>query len=210
MNSTDYKKLKQSFRYWVLGKAENEPAYYKVLNALRIAEKYHTGLRKDGVTPELNHQITICSYLRTIHKYFVDPVKVFVVALLHDTAEDYAESITEIQNEFPDEFEYIIRISKVRNGGKISYEQYFGEMKECYVCSIVKLADRISNISTMVGVFSYEKQTQYLRDLDDWFFPMLKHAKRKFPQQEPAYENMKIVLTIQKDTILKVREDLKA
>lgn len=207
MNSTEYKKLKQSFRYWVLGKAENEPKYYKVLKAMNISEKYHNGSRKDGA-PEFSHQIAICAYLRTLHKYFINPTMVFIVALLHDTVEDYPESSEEVLAAFPDEYDAIVRISKVRNGTKIPYEQYFGEMKECFVCSIVKLADRIANISTMVGVFSYDKQTQYLQDLEDWFFPMLKYAKRKFPEQEPAYENLKSVLYMQKDTILKVREDL--
>lgn len=164
MNSTEHKKLKQAFRYWVLGKAEENPEYYKVLKALEFAEKYHTGKRKDG-QPEFSHQISICAYLRTIHKYFIDPVSVFIVALLHDTAEDYPESIEHLRVLFPEQFHMIIRISKIRDGKKIPYETYFGEMKECHVCSIVKLADRILNISTMVGVFTIEKQNSYLQDL---------------------------------------------
>lgn len=206
MNSTEFKKLKQSFRYWVLGKAENEPEYYKVLKALEIAEKYHTGKRKGG-QPELSHQIAICSYLRTIHKYFIDPVAVFVVALLHDTPEDYKESIPEIQKELPEYAPMTMTMSKVREGKGIPYPVYFGEMTVCPVCSIVKLADRIANVSTMIGVFSIEKQDRYLQDLIDWFFPMLKKAKRLFPEQEPAYENAKTFLHIIRDSIIKTRED---
>lgn len=208
MNSTDFKKLKQSFRYWVLGKAEHDPEYYKVLEALEVAEKYHVGKRKDG-QPEFSHQIAICSFLRTIHKYFKDPVSVFIVALLHDTPEDYKESIPEIQQRFPKQAPMTICISKVRNGEKIPYETYFGGMKDCHVCSIVKLADRIANISTMLGVFTLEKQDKYLKDLEDWFLPMLKYAKRMFPEQEPAYENMKTILILQRDLILKTRMDVR-
>lgn len=205
MQKTEYKKLLQSFRYWILGMAEKNEDYYRVLDAIRIAEKYHKGRRKDK-SHEFSHQVSICSYLRTLHRYFSDPVKVFIVALLHDTIEDYEESVEEILKAFPEEYDLIVRISKVRNGQKIPYTQYFGEMQECEVCSVVKLVDRIANISTMVGVFDYDKQTKYLQDLEDWFFPMLKYAKRKFPRQEPAYENMKSVLYMQKDLILKVRE----
>lgn len=210
MTNTEFKKLKAAFRYWVLGKAENDPSYYDVLTALRIAEKYHVNKRKDGAH-EFSHQIAICSYLRTLHKYFRFPALVFVVALLHDTPEDYPESKEEILELLPTAYPYTIRMSKIdENGNKMPYEIYFGRMKECPVCSLVKLADRIANISTMIGVFDHDKQTQYLQDLEDWFFPMLKYAKRKFPDQEPAFENMKSVLFIQKDTILKMREEPKA
>lgn len=205
MQATDYKKLLQSFRYWVKGKAENDPEYYKVLEAIRIASDYHKGKRKDD-SPEFGHQIAICSYLRTIHKLLIDPVKVFIVALLHDTIEDYEESRKLILETFPDEYDMVNRISKIEGGKKLPYDVYFGRMQECHVCSIVKLVDRMANIHTMIGVFDYDKQTQYLKDLDDWFLPMLKYSKRKFPQQEAAYENLKSALFIQKHTIMKMRE----
>ena len=207
MKLEKFKKLKVSFRYWLIGKAEENPDYYRVLDAMEVAEKYHNGKRKDG-SPEFTHQIMICMYLKTLHKHFKDPVKVFIVALLHDTLEDYyEESKRELQVKFPEEYEYFVRISKVREGVKIPYEQYFGEMKNCSICSIVKLADRIANISTMIGVFSYDKQTQYLEEVNTWFLPMLKHARRMFPQQESAYENLKMLLQVQRDTILAVRAE---
>tara|TARA_B100000700_G_scaffold69353_2_gene76903 strand:- start:17561 stop:18181 length:621 start_codon:yes stop_codon:yes gene_type:complete len=205
LNTTEYKKLRLSFRYWILGKAEENKYYFRVLKALNIAEKYHTGERKDG-SPELIHQYSIVSYLRTIHKSFINPVDVFIVAILHDTYEDYPESEEELKKEFPDLFDYFVRISKVRNGEKISYQQYFGEMQECDVCSIVKLTDRIHNISTMIDVFSLEKQDKYLEEVDLYFFPMLKHAKRLFPEQENAYENLKSILTVLKETIKNIRQ----
>lgn len=206
MNTTEHKKLRLSIRYWLLAKAEENPDYYRVLKALEIAEKYHNDNRKDG-KPTMTHQLSIMGFLKTLNAYLKFPVKTYIVALLHDTYEDYPESEEELSNEFPEEFEMIVRISKVRDGEKITYEQYFSEMQECPVCSIVKLADRISNVSTMVGVFNYQKQTKYLEEVNNWFLPMLKHAKRKFPEQTPAYENIKSMLTVQRDLILKVREE---
>ena len=206
LNTTEFKKLRQAFRYWTLGKAEEDKNYFDILKALNIAEKYHTGQRKDG-TPELIHQYSIVSYLRTIHKSLINPVDVFIVAILHDTYEDYPESEQELRDSFPDLFNHFVRVSKIRDGQKIPYEQYFGEMEKCDVCSIVKLTDRIHNISTMIGVFSEEKQNKYLEEVDTYFFPMLKTAKRLFPEQENAYENLKSMLTVQKETIKRVRED---
>lgn len=207
MRIEKFKKLKSTFRYWLLGMAESNPDYYRVLQAMEIAEKYHNGNRKDG-SPEFGHQITICMYLRTLHKFFKDPVTVFIVALFHDTLEDYfAKSHEELLEKFPKEYHLIMRISKVRNGEKISYEKYFAEMKECEICSVVKLVDRIANISTMIGVFNTDKQTQYLEEVNTWFLPMLKHAKRKFPEMEAAFENIKTMLIMQRDTILAVRAE---
>ena len=206
LNTTEFKKLRLSFRYWILGKAEENKDYFRVLKALNIAEKYHNGQRKDG-TPEMIHQYSIVSYLRTIHKNFINPVDVFIVAILHDTYEDYPESEDELKTTFPDLFDHFVRISKIRDGEKIAYPQYFGEMEQCDVCSIVKLTDRIHNISTMIGVFSEEKQNKYLEEVDTYFFPMLKTAKRLFPEQENAYENLKSMLTVQKETIKRVREN---
>jgi len=206
MKNNDLKKTRAAFRYWVLGMAEHNPEYFKVLKAMNIAEKYHKGKRKDG-TPEISHQYMIVSFLKLIYKSIDDPVAVFVVALLHDTYEDYPESESELRKTFPEYFHLFVRISKVRNRTKIPYEVYFGEMQDCAVCSIVKLADRISNISTMNGVFDREKQNSYLKDLVDWFFPMLKYSKELFVTQNLAYEMMKTILCMQRDTILSVRAE---
>ena len=206
MKNNNLMKTRIAFRYWTLGMAEHNHEYLKVLKAIEIAEKYHTGKRKDG-TPEISHQYMIVMYLKTLYKFFDDPVAVFIVALLHDTYEDYEESEKELRETFPEYFYLFVRISKIRKGKKIPYEIYFGEMKDCQVCSLVKLADRISNISTMVGVFNFDKQNSYIEDLNNWFYPMLKHARKTFPTQNSAYENMKTVLNIQKDTILTVRVD---
>ncbi|MFY0656191.1 MAG: hypothetical protein JXR12_05420 [Neptunomonas phycophila] len=192
-------------RYWLSAKAESDPNYYRVLKAVDLMERYHTGYRKDKVTPNIVHQYSIFSYLKTLHAYMVDPVATFITALLHDTYEDFPESEAELKREFPDEFEYIVRVSKIRNGIKIEYDQYFDEMMNCEVCSLVKAADRIHNVSTMVGVFSSSKQLKYLGEVDRHFLPMLKYARRKFPRQEMAYENMKSRLLVQRDIIIAVR-----
>ena len=49
----------------------------------------------------------------------------------------------------------------------------------------------------MPGVFTPEKQHEYIVECETWIIPMLKLARRKFPEQEPAYENLKRMLTSQ-------------
>lgn len=208
MNNTKIDKLRIATRYWLQAKAESDPNYYRVLQAIEVMERYHTGTRKDGITPNIVHQYSIFNHLKTLHLYMDDPVTVFITALLHDTYEDFPESAAELKRDFPNEFEYIVRVSKVRDGVDINYDLYFNEMQNCSICSLVKAVDRIHNVSTMIGVFRVEKQLKYLGEVDKWFLPMLKHARRKFPKQELAYENLKSILLIQRDTIIAVRKDL--
>lgn len=196
----NYTKKKIALRYRILGISEIDQSFYKVAKAMNLAEKYHNGTRKDG-SPEFSHQVQIVEHLMTMHRNLINPVAVLVAGFLHDTFEDYPESEKEIIKMFPEMADHIIRISKERYGNKITYEQYFGEMAECEVTSIVKLVDRIANISTMTGAFSSEKQLEYVEEVDKWFLPMLKKARRKFPEQELAYENLKSILVMQQQMI---------
>ena len=47
----------------------------------------------------------------------------------------------------------------------------------------------------MIGVFTLQKQEDYLAETKEHFLPMLKRARRAFPRQEPVYENIKHALT---------------
>ena len=51
----------------------------------------------------------------------------------------------------------------------------------------------------MLGVFTPQKVEQYIDDWYTWFLPMLKTARRNFPNQEPLYELLKSVMHIQLD-----------
>jgi hypothetical protein len=52
-------------------------------------------------------------------------------------------------------------------------------------------------MQTMVGVFTLEKRIKYMEEARTLFLPMLKTARRLFPKQEAAYENIKHVMTSQ-------------
>jgi hypothetical protein len=49
----------------------------------------------------------------------------------------------------------------------------------------------------MAEVFTLEKQKKYIKEVLDLFFPMLKNARRNFPAQVLAYENIKHMLKSQ-------------
>jgi len=94
------------------------------------------------------------------------------------------------------------RLAKKSKGLPKEYDLYFSEMAVCPTASIVKPADRAHNIQTMQGVFTREKQVAYVQELDEWFFPMIKVARRRSPEQFAVCENLKILLRCQQELIL--------
>lgn len=189
----NYEKLRIAMRYWLLGSG-----YEKAASAMDFAEQYHTGVRKDG-SPEFGHQIQIAHYIRTISSSLIKPEETIAVAFLHDVVEDYDVSVADISENFGSEIACAVdRVTKLDSfGNKKNPDRLFEEMSVCPISSIVKGADRIHNFSTMYGAFSLEKQEDYCIEAEALIIPMLKKARRKFHSQEPAYENIKLVMTNQ-------------
>lgn len=184
-----YEKLRVSLRYFLLGKE-----FYLAADALEFAASYHTGTRKDGVTPEFQHQIEITHYLRTLLPSFAYPEQTLTAALLHDVTEDYGVLSSVIEDRYGRDVALAVQL--MDKNGKESVA-YFAGIANNPIASIVKGGDRMHNVQTMVGVFTAEKQAKYIAEVEQYFLPMLKHARRKFVRQEAAYENIKHVLTSQ-------------
>ena len=184
---TQYEKLKLSLRYYLLGKG-----WYVAVDALEYGESVHTGVRKDGVTPEFEHQIRIAHYIRTLDLMY--PEETIAAALLHDVREDYNVPDRELVRRFGQTITTAC-ILLDKNGKETS--AYFAGLATDPIASPAKGGDRIHNLQTMVGVFSREKQLRYIDEVRELFFPMLKEARRAFPQQERAYQNIKHMLESQ-------------
>lgn len=174
--------------------------YFRALKAYHLAKQHHTGTRKDGITPEFQHQIEIALLITTL-KDVVNEEDCIIVALLHDLLEDYpyvtAADISKLVGD--NATTSIITISKKLKGKERceSLEQYFVGISKDQEASIVKGCDRIRNLQTMVGVFSVEKQREYLDETYQYFLPMLKIAAGNFPMQYLAYMNIRTTLKSQ-------------
>lgn len=185
----DYEKLRVSLRYFLLGKE-----FYKAADALEFASVYHNGFRKDGVTPEFQHQVEITHYLRTLLPFYIYPEETLTAAILHDVTEDYGVLSSTITERYGDVVS--IAVNLLDKNGKTP-EVYYKGIAGNPIASIVKGGDRMHNIQSMVGVFTAQKQAKYIKEVEEHFFPMLKIARRRFVRQESAYENIKHVLTSQ-------------
>jgi len=177
--------------------------YHHALAALEFAIKYHTGTRKDGVTPEFQHQVEIALFALTLPDLMYRE-EVIATILLHDVREDYGVSDGEIRGLFFHDEGFAGRVSRaVENmtkefrGLKKDEEALFEAMAEDAIASIAKGCDRMHNLQSMVGVFKLAKQKEYIKEVHDLFLPMLKKARRLFPHQVNAYENIKHILQSQ-------------
>lgn len=203
-----------SLRYWLLG-----AGYTKASKALHFASTYHTGVRKDGFTPEFAHQVAVTQYLRSLHSGLLYPEDTYTASLLHDVGEDYNVSYDEIAAEFgirvADACE---RLNKVKSraispdGKKVvvvkkSDEEYFPPISVCPIASVVKPADRIHNFGSMVGVFGLEKQKEYLSEGEGKILPIVKDARNRFPEQEPVYMNLTFMLRSQISLIRSIHSE---
>lgn len=192
-------KLLISVRYYLIG-----AKYFTALKAMEFASQFHKGTRKDGKTPEFNHQLEIFSYLRTMETSLSNPELVYISIFLHDTPEDYDISFQEIENKFGTDTVKCVRlVTKKHRGISVPEQMYYDQISEDSNASVLKGGDRIHNVSSMVGVFSPEKQMAYVKETEDFVLPMLKKARRNFPEQELVYENEKLML---KNQILLIRK----
>lgn len=226
---SSYEKKKIAIRYWLEGKAEHDIRYYNCLKAMELAMKYHTGLRKDGFTPEFQHQIEIVSNLRLSVKNLINPADTITVAFLHDLVEDYGKgakywdtqaerlkglkpvTLDFIKKHFGESImDSVDRISKSADGLSKSKNSYYKGISECPMASIDKLEDRSHNLDTMINAFTMRKQLSYCDEVVEHFFPMQKIAMRNFPEQTAAYLALKNKLLSQVKSVRAMGEIFKS
>jgi (p)ppGpp synthase/HD superfamily hydrolase len=180
-----YSKLGVQLKGYLKGKG-----FHKALEAFDFAKEYHTGMRKNGYTPEFQHQIEICLFIITL-KEVRDEENTLIAALLHDVREDYDVSHDVIEQKFGKvAADAVEKLTKVFKGIKKDTQDYFDKVAECPIASIVKLADRINNVSSMVGVFTIKKQEDYLFEIKEYFLPLIKKVRGRFPDQSLSYYGM--------------------
>jgi (p)ppGpp synthase/HD superfamily hydrolase len=191
----DFQKARIALRYWLQG-----AGWHDALIAMDAAERVHLGLRKDGTTPEFAHQVSIAQFVRTLTPSLIHPEATMATVFLHDVPEDYGIRAEEVTRGFrsPDVAAFTLpaveALTKTFRGAKRLEAAVFDAIARDPVASIVKPADRIDNQGSMVGVFTLAKQKSYIAETEAFILPALKEAKRRFPEQELAYENLKAML----------------
>lgn len=188
-SETKFMKLSIALRYYLQG-----AKYFNALKAYNFAEKFHNGTRKDGFTKEIQHQIEIAHYARTLPVLPKNAEDIYTIIFLHDIMEDKDISSEELEAKFGENVAICVKIlSKCERDypKTLDNELYYINIGNNPFTAIIKGCDRIHNLSSMVGVFTNEKQKTYISETKYFVLPMLKYARRNFPDFELTFENIK-------------------
>ncbi len=207
LHTSKFEKDLAFLRSWLLGKE-----WWIAHDALEFARRKHTGLRKDGVTPEFHHQVQIALNTRTLVPHLLHAEKTIAACFLHDVLEDFDEvDPGEVQERFGVQVATATELlTKKRRGAFKTYETYFSDLAKDPIASAVKGFDRCHNIWTMRGVFDRSQRQAYIDEIDDWFLPMLKVSRKRFPKQEPCYQNIAQQLRAMRDIYRWAHGDMEA
>lgn len=186
--------------------------YVDVLRAITFAEEYHVGVRKDGVTPEFQHQIEIALHATTLKGLSNEDESILLqMIMLHDVVEDYNVSLMEIEQRFgPIVAKGVEALSKVINGRKKDMVTYMRDLALNPLAALAKGCDRVHNVQSMRGVFNYEKQKKYAQEVREHFFPMLRRVRDVEPKYRQAINNIKSMLENQVQWVEYLHESLDA
>lgn len=160
----------------------------KSLKALDLAMKFHTGSRKGGA-PEVSHQFEIVNLLIQLlhgHCNVKEMDDIIAASFLHDIVEDYSNrySFDDLSKNFDKKICSIVKaVTKTSDYDKYSeadHESYYKQILKIPEAVLVKCGDRIQNVQS-IGGLKLERQKEYVEEVEEYFFPMIKKARRLYP-----------------------------
>ena len=142
-----------------------------VLQAVLFASiKHSQQRRKDKAqTPYINHPIEVANLLVEVGK--VEDANVVVAALLHDTLEDTATTPTEIENCFGSKvLEIVQQVTDDKSLPKLERKrlQIVHVPSLCTEAKLIKLADKICNVKSVLDDPPYFWENHQRRDYLIW------------------------------------------
>jgi len=172
-----------------------------VKKAYEKAVKLHAGQKRKDGQPYVVHVVSVAYILERLN-FDSDTI---CAALLHDVIEDCGETKESIKQEFGDvvaevvdavsaieEKDYIFDddLFEDENNLKASvenktYEKLLSMGMNNRLAFIIKLADRLHNLST-IGPFNYAKQLEKIKETERWILPLAKLLKSSY-----FYNNIK-------------------
>ena len=152
------------------------------------AEKHRTQRRKDIETPFINHPIQLAYIL--VQADVEDP-QVLAASLLHDTIEDTATTLDEIEIVFGYAIARIVaECSDDKSLTKLERKQAQIDhaAKLSHAARLVKLADKIANVSDIEGAppagWSLERKREYF----DWAKAVVDQMRGTHPGLEARFD----------------------
>jgi (p)ppGpp synthase/HD superfamily hydrolase len=182
--------LKMITRSWLSGAGMTQ-----ALKAVNLGLQWHDGTQKDGTTPEFVHQLSQIQEVRGLAGISLSCLEIVICTIaLHDLPEDKRYDIRWVYNDFGGTIGIAVeKMSKKYFGEDTeqSAERYYFDIGEDRFASLAKGCDRVHNHASMPGVFAPVKMMSYMDETEEYVLPMLKRARKNFPEQEVAYTTLR-------------------
>lgn len=197
-----------------------------ILIALTVAVKYHNGQPRDDGEPYIIHPLMVCKALMLLNIEHVlkewYPTKsnqrikkecdiLYASAILHDVIEDCnlpnkGKELVE-QYALDEEILQVVRIlskppknKNLPQDKQYNSERYFEQILLNWKATLIKIADRANNCSTM-QVFDEKRKRKYILETKQYIYPLCSEGKIRYPE----FSN---TITILKNLIVSVCESL--
>lgn len=132
---------------------------------IEFIKKKHEGQKRIQGTPYYLHPLEVSNMLEK--KGFSEEYR--IVGLFHDLLEDTGTTYQEILNISNFKIAEAVKLLTKENG--YIMEQYIREIKKNDIARMVKLADRIHNLSEAY-LASKEFQKKYIKETQEWFIDL--------------------------------------
>lgn len=153
----------------------------QTLKAMSFARDKHSGqLRKSG-EPYIVHPLMMACNAVSIG---IRDDTVIATILLHDVCEDCGVSLSELPVDDRVRNAVDLMTFRVMDGEtkEIAKNRYYNMLLQSREATLTKLLDRCHNVSSMAGTFSEEKLKSYIEETRVHVLPMLRKAKRMYPE----------------------------
>lgn len=190
------------------------------LIALSLAVKYHEGEFRDEGEPYIIHPLMVCKTLillnieRVIREWYPTEESysirhkcdvMYAAAILHDVIEDCnlpnnGKEIVDVYNIDKEVWKVVILLTKPSKKQSYNPKIYFGNISKDWKATLIKIADRANNCSTM-EVFKEERMQKYILETQEYIYPLCTQGKILYPE----FSNP---ITILKNLIVSICESI--
>ena len=149
---------------------------------LPYARNLHNGQTRKGHdhVPYIYHPLLVACHAIALGLGDDDLVS---AALLHDVCEDCGITPEELPVNEPTR--RAITLLTNRNGKAPEVlDRYFAGIASNRIATMVKLIDRCNNVSEMASAFPADKMRIYIEETERWVYPLIKYAKKVYPECE--------------------------
>lgn len=157
----------------------------RAVKAVNLAEELHADAKRKSGEPYISHPCRIANALISLK---IEDEDILVATILHDVLEDTDIKAELLESYFGKDATQIIKLVTKQKG--ISTETYYKNIARDKKATIVKVADRCHNVSTMY-FFSEEKMKEYIEETELYVIPMCSQISNDYPEVADYLYTMK-------------------